>query len=749
MSTTQTDGAGEQETTRVTYDDRTSRGFVWATVGWGITGMLVGVWLALMMAWPAANVGAEFSFGRLRPVHTSVVIFAFAGNAIFAAVYYSTQRLLNTRMYSDAMSWFHLIGWQLIIAATGVSYVLGYTQTHEYAEMIWPIDIAITVVWVVFAANFFLTIKQRREEHIYVAIWFYIASIVTIALLHIFNNLALPVNFLKSYPVFSGIQDAMIQWWYGHNAVAFVLTTPYLGLMYYFLPKAAERPVYSYKLSILHFWTLVFIYIWAGPHHLHYTALPEWAATVGMVFSVMLWMPSWGGMLNGLLTLRGAWHKLRDSAVLKFFVVGVTFYGMATFEGPLLSVKSVNSLSHYTDWTISHVHSGALGWNGFMTFGMIYWMLPRLWDTDLWSKKLAELHFWVGTLGILLYIVAMYSAGITQGLMWRAFDETGTLMYPDFMTTVTEIMPMYWVRMVGGLMYLAGMIMLAINMVMTVLGGPSDLEDETEEVPVPTWRETDDDWGEVNRYDDALHRLSEKAKQGWHRMLEGWPLVFTILTVVAVVIGSVVEIVPTLMVDNRVSKVGTVEPYTPLELKGRDIYISEGCVGCHSQMVRRMQSDVERYGAYNRPGEEVYERPFLWGSKRTGPDLAREGGKRSHYWHVRHMRDPTSTSPNSIMPPYPWLLENEMDLSELDDKLATLSMLGDPYSKTEIDNAQEIAREEANKIADEIVEQGGPEGLEDKQIVALIAYLQSLGTEVKRAPELEASEVGDDSGGSE
>jgi cytochrome c oxidase cbb3-type subunit I/II len=743
------ESSADAGTTTVTYDDQTSRGFVWATVGWGIAGMLVGVWLALMMVWPPANLGEWFTFGRMRPVHTSVVIFAFAGNAIFAAVYYSTQRLLNTRMYSDAMSWFHLIGWQLIIAATGVSYVLGYTQTHEYAEMIWPIDIAITVVWVVFAANFFLTINERREEHIYVAIWFYIASIVTIALLHIFNNLVVPVNLVKSYPVFSGIQDAMIQWWYGHNAVAFVLTTPYLGLMYYFLPKAAERPVYSYRLSILHFWTLVFIYIWAGPHHLHYTSLPEWAATVGMVFSIMLWMPSWGGMLNGLLTLRGAWHKLRDSAVLKFFVVGVTFYGMATFEGPLLSVKAVNSLSHYTDWTIAHVHSGALGWNGFMTFGMIYWLLPRLWDTDLWSKRLAELHFWVGTLGILLYIVAMYSAGITQGLMWRAFNDTGQLMYPDFITTVERILPMYWVRVVGGTLYLAGMLMLGLNMVMTVLGGPDELPDETEEVPKPTWREADDeqDWSEVRRYDDALNRLSAKLEAGWHRLLEGWPLVFTILTTVAVLVGSVVEIIPTLLVDNRVSEVGTVEPYTPLELKGRDIYIKEGCVGCHSQMVRRMQSDVERYGAYNRPGEEIYERPFLWGSKRTGPDLAREGGKRTHRWHLRHMRDPDDMTKGSVMPPYPWLETNEMDLSELDDKLATLTMLGDPYSKQEINNAQEIARRQADKIASEIVDQGGPKDLDDKQIVALIAYLQSLGTEVERAPELEAADVGDDDGG--
>ena len=725
---------------KVTYDDRITRWFVVATVFWGFVGMGVGVWIATQLAWYPANVGEYFTFGRLRPVHTGAVIFAFAGNAIFAAVYYSSQRLLKTRMFSDAMSWFHFWGWQLIILATAASYVLGYTQTREYAEMIWPIDIAITIVWVVFAANFFLTIRDRREQHIYVGIWFYIASIIAIAVLHIFNNLVVPVDFFKSYPLFSGVQDALIQWWYGHNAVAFVLTTPFLGLMYYFLPKAANRPVFSYRLSILHFWTLVFIYIWAGPHHLHYTALPEWATTLGMIFSVMLWMPSWGGMLNGLLTLRGAWHKLRDSAVLKFFVVGVTFYGMSTFEGPLLSVKSVNSLSHYTDWTIGHVHNGALGWNGFMTFGMIYWLLPRLWKTDLWSKKLANTHFWIGTIGILMYIIAMYSAGITQGLMWRAFDETGMLKHPDFMETVVEILPMYWVRMVGGSLYLLGLITLIVNMIMTIASSPDELADPTEEVPVPAWREKQAaDWSEVDTYDAALFRLQETFKKGWHRVLEGWPLVFTILTTIAVLIGGVVEIVPTLLVDNKVSKLSTVEPYTPLELKGRDIYIKEGCVNCHSQMVRPMRQELERYGKYNKPGEEVYERPFLWGSKRTGPDLARVGGKYPHLWHVKHMRNPRETSRDSIMPSYPHLLENELDLSQIDEKLQTLTMLGTPYSMSQIESASKLAEEQAETIAAEIENQGGPAGLENKQIVALIAYLQDLGRDVKQAAEKDAN----------
>jgi cbb3-type cytochrome c oxidase subunit I len=473
-------GSGHRERSNIdifTYDEKIVRYFVYATVLWGFIGMAVGALIALQMAWPAANIGEYLTFGRLRPLHTNAVIFAFAGNSIFAAIYYSTQRLCKARMYSDWMSSFHFWGWQAIIVSAAVTLPLGYTTSKEYAELEWPIDIAIAVVWIVFAVNFFGTLYKRREKHLYVALWFYIATIVTVAVLHVGNSLALPAGVLKSYPIYAGVQDALVQWWYGHNAVAFFLTTPFLGLMYYFMPKAAERPVFSYRLSIVHFWSLVFIYIWAGPHHLQYTSLPEWAGTLGMLFSVMLWMPSWGGMINGLFTLRGAWHKLRDSVVLKMFVIGITFYGMSTFEGPLLSIKSVNALSHYTDWTIGHVHSGALGWNGFMTFGMIYWLLPRLWRTEIWSPKLANAHFWTGTIGILLYVLAMYNSGITQGLMWRAFDEAGNLMYPEFIETVVQVIPMYWVRLIGGLLYLGGVGLMMINMYMTIRSAPDELPD--------------------------------------------------------------------------------------------------------------------------------------------------------------------------------------------------------------------------------------------------------------------------------
>lgn len=720
----------------VAYDDAIVRKFVLATVGWGIVGMLVGVILALQLAFWPANQGPWLTFGRLRPLHTNAVIFAFAGNAIFAAVYYSTQRLVKARMFNDLMSKVHFWGWQAIIASAAVTLPLGLTQTHEYAELEWPIDLAITAIWVTFGANFFMTLRNRRTQHMYVALWFYIASIITVAVLHIFNNLVIPVGLFKSYSIFAGAQDALIQWWYGHNAVAFFLTTPFLGLMYYFLPKAADRPVFSYKLSIIHFWSLVFIYIWAGPHHLHYTALPEWASTLGMVFSIMLWMPSWGGMINGLLTLRGAWNKLRDDVILKFFVLGITFYGMSTFEGPMLSVKAVNSLSHYTDWTIGHVHAGALGWNGFMTFGMVYWLAPRLWKTKLYSQKLANLHFWIGTVGMVLYVVAMWSAGITQGLMWRAFDETGRLMFPDFIETVIQLMPMYWTRMIGGLMYLSGALLCAYNLFMTIKSAPKDLSDPVAKVPAATWRQTKAKQRThvPVMYDEALTALSEKTKEGTHRILEGWPLVFTILTTIAVLIGGAVEIIPMLLIKSNIPTISTVKPYTPLEIEGRDIYIREGCVSCHSQMVRPMRSEIERYGEYSKPGEGVYDHPFLWGSKRTGPDLARVGGKYPHLWHVRHMEDPRSTIKQSIMPPYPWLLSNVRDTSKTQDKVNAMAMLGVPYDTQVLGHAAEVAEKQAQEIAASIESEGGPKGLADKEIVALVAYLQRLGSDIKKLP---------------
>ncbi len=732
--------AGELE--QFSYDDQIVRMFLTATIVWGLVATLAGVIVAVLLIVPALTGGLPwFTFARLRPLHTNAAIFAFAGNAIFAAVYYSTQRLCKARMWSDTLSRLHFWGWQAIIVAAAVTLPLGITQSKEYAELEWPIDIAIAVVWLfLFGGNFLMTLLHRRERHMYVALWFYIATIVTVAVLHVFNNLVLPSGLFRSYPIYAGVQDAFMQWWYGHNAVAFFLTTPFLGLMYYFLPKAAERPVFSYRLSIIHFWSLVFIYIWAGPHHLHYTSLPEWASTLGMLFSVMLWMPSWGGMINGLLTLRGAWRKVAEDPVLKFFVVGVTFYGMATFEGPMLSVKSVNALSHYTDWTVAHVHSGALGWNGFMTFGMLYWMLPRLFQCNLWSKRLMSLHFWTGTLGILLYIIPIYAAGLMQGLMWRAIDpETGALMYPDFVETTQSITPLWWIRVAAGVLYVSGVVMLAVNAFMTWLHRPATYAEPVYSAPRLTRAYVAAEQPPRSRLEGApvlefAKKLDVWSQMVWHRRWERLPLRFTVMVTIAVVVASLFEIIPTFVIRSNIPTIASVQPYTPLELAGREIYVSEGCYNCHSQQIRPMVAETKRYGEYSKPGEFIYDRPFQWGSRRIGPDLAREGGRQSSFWHWQHFEDPGLVSEGSVMPSYKHLIETDLDFKAIGPLVQTAAKLGAPYEK-ELSEWEEMARRQAEQINADIVRQGGPANVYEKQAIALIAYVQRLGVDYfKPAP---------------
>lgn len=704
---------------KFSYDNAIVRNFAYATLIFGAVGMLAGLLAALQLVYPVFNFGTpETTFGRIRPLHTNAAIFAFVGNGIFTGVYYSLQRLLKAPMYSKTLSNIHFWGWQAIILAAAITLPLGITSAHEYAELEWPIDLAIAAIWVVFGINMFGTILKRREEHLYVAIWFYIATWITVTVLHIGNNLELPVNMWKSYPVFAGVQDALVQWWYGHNAVAFFLTTPYLGLMYYYLPKAANRPVYSYKLSIIHFWALIFIYIWAGPHHLLYTSLPDWAQSLGTVFSIMLIAPSWGGMLNGLLTLRGAWDRVRNDPILKFMVVAVTAYGMTTFEGPMLSIKSVNAISHFTDWTIGHVHVGTLGWNGFLTFGVLYWLLPRIFQTKLYSVKLANAHFWIGTLGMLFYVIPLYWAGWTQSLMWKQFTPDGFLQYGNFLETVTQILPMYMLRAVGGALYLGGFFVGVYNLIKTVRSG------------------------ELQKYEpaEAPARAKYVAHKGehWHRWIERRPVQLLIGSAIVILIGGLVEIFPMLMVDENVPKIASVKPYTPLELEGRDLYIREGCLGCHSQMVRPFRSETERYGEYSKSGEFIYDRPFLWGSKRTGPDLHRLGGKYPDSWHYNHMLDPESMSPNSIMPPYPWMIEDNLDYSQIANKISVLRKLGTPYPEGFEEEAAADLERQAAKIAESLRNDGiEGEELEKKEIVALIAYLQRLGTDIKPIPQAE------------
>ena len=693
------------------YDNKIVKMFAYATMLWGIVGMLAGLLIAVQIYLPAANFNLPFTtFGRVRPVHTNAVIFAFVGNGIFMGVYYSLQRLCKARMFSDVLGRIHFWVWQLIIVAAAVTLLAGYTSGKEYAELEWPIDIVITLVWVVFGINMFGTIIKRRESHLYVAIWFFIATWVTVAMLHIVNSFEIPFSWMKSYSFYAGVQDALVQWWYGHNAVAFFLTTPYLGLMYYFIPKVANRPVYSYRLSIVHFWALIFLYIWAGPHHLLYTALPDWAQSLGTVFSIMLIAPSWGGMLNGLFTLRGAWDKVREEPVLKFMVVAVTCYGMATFEGPMLSLKSVNAISHFTDWTIAHVHVGALGWNGFLTFGMLYWLIPKMFNTPLYSKKLATNHFWIGTIGIVLYAIPMYWAGFTQATMWKQFTEDGTLKF-QFLETVTHIIPMYITRSIGGAIYLVGALLMIYNLIKTIKAGSFIADEAAEAAPLPKV-------------------IATHGKQYWHRWIEARPIQMLIVSLVMVAIGGLIEMLPTFLIKSNIPTISSVKPYTPLELQGRDIYIREGCYLCHSQMIRPFRDEVARYGEYSKAGEFVYDHPFQWGSKRTGPDLARIGGKYPDSWHYNHMWDPRSMSPGSIMPNYTWLFDNKIDTAITPAKIRAMQTLGVPYPEgyDKLANTDLVTQAESIKAN---LKKDKLDTPADREIVALIAYLQRVGIDIK------------------
>jgi cytochrome c oxidase cbb3-type subunit I/II len=755
----------------IEFNDNIVRQFMMAAIGWGIVGMLVGVVIATQLAFWQVNFNTPWlTFGRLRPLHTNAVIFAFVANMMFAGIYHSTQRLVKARLPSGFLAGLHFWGWQAIIVAAAITLPLGLTRGKEYAELIWPINIAVALVWVIFSINFFWLLARRNERSLYVAIWFYIATIVTIPILYIVNHLQVPTSLTHGYSLFGGVQDALVQWWYGHNAVGFLLTTPILGIMYYYVPKAAERPVYSYRLSIVHFWSLVFIYIWAGPHHLLNTSLPVWLQSLGMLFSLMLWAPSWGGMLNGLLTLRGAWHKLRTDPVLKFLIAGVTFYGMSTFEGPLLSIKAMNSLSHYTDWTIGHVHSGALGWNGFIAAGMFYFLAPRLWNRKLHSVSMANMHFWLGLVGILLYVAAMWVSGVAQGLMLSATKESGTVLAnPNFIDAVTSTKALMYVRAVGGTFYLIGFFLLAYNIWRTARGAEpvnGTVEVVVEEkapgmglaggfwsapvvfsllfiVCASAWAAFEGVlagialWAMIATAMGALwHKEFKGITWGqWYEKLLENSLPFTALTVLAVLIGGVIQIIPTIIINKAENIEGVRQiPYTPLELAGRDIYVREGCYNCHSQMIRTLVGDVLRYGEYSRLGESIYDHPFQWGSKRTGPDLAREGGRYPNLWHFQHMRDPREVTPGSTMPNYPWLFTSRTDTRSLPVKIAVQRKLGVPYpepDKKVIDRA--VAEQQQAIVAD--LNNAGAEIEPEREIVALIAYLQKLGKseQVKRA----------------
>ena len=707
------------EVQQFNYDNKIVKYFIMATLIWGAVALLVGLLIALQLAFPAFNFGFEYTtYGRTRPLHTNAVIFAFIGNAMFAGVYHSLQRVLKARLFNDLLSKIHFWGWQLIIVLAALTLLSGFTTGKEYAELEWPIDILIALIWVAFGANMIGTILTRRVKHIYAAVWWYLATFLGIAVLHIVNSIELPVSLLKSYPVYAGAQDAVVQWWYGHNAVAFFLTTPWLGLMYYYLPKASNRPIYSYQLSIVHFWTLIFLYMWSGPHHLLYQALPDWVQALGVTFSIMLIAPSWGGMINGLLTLRGAWDKVRDQAELKFMVVALTAYGMATFEGPMMSLKSVNSISHFTDWTIAHTHIAGMGWNGGMIFGMLYWLVPKLFRTPLHSKKLANTHFWLATLGILLFAIPLYWAGITQWLMLREYNANGLLTYPNFLETTTQIRQLYHARILGGLLFFSGFLIFMYNMFKTILAGKL-VDNEPAEAPVLT--------------DSSARKVGETI----HRLIERKGVIFVVLVFIALAIGGAVEIIPMLKIESNIPKIAAVTPYTPLELAGRDIYVSNGCYNCHSQQVRPFRWETDRYGEYSKIGEFVYDHPFQWGSRRTGPDLARTGwvGSSTYktaIWHYNHFTKPKEINPQTIMPAYPWFTKNSVDLTMIPVKIRAMQTLGVPYEKDYDKKSVADYQEQAQKIVAELKD-AGVDVSADKEIVAMIAYLHKLGRDISPA----------------
>lgn len=752
------------EVQKFCYDNKIVKYFIYATIIWSILGLLTGVIIAALLCWPQIpewifgtddsnvnslfgsdikgliNTQGYFGFGRLRMLHTSLVVFAFVGNSIFSGIYYSIQRLLKTRIYSNLLSLIHFLGWQFIIIYTIVTFLAGINTSKEYAEHEWPIDILVVLIWIIFGINMFATIIKRRVEHLYVSIWFYIATWLGITMLYVFNNLEIPVHWdiihPKSYSLYSGVQDALIQWWYGHNAVAFFLTTPVLGLMYYFVPKTVNRPIFSYKLSIIHFWSLIFVYIWAGPHHLLYTALPNWAQALGTAFSIMLIGPSWGGMLNGLLTLRGAWYKVKQEPILKFFVIAITAYGMATFDGPLLATKTLNKIGHFTDWVIAHVHLGTLGWNGFIAFGVLYYIIPKIFKTSFFSKKLIEFHFWLGTLGIVMYIIPMYISGITQGLMLKEFNLDGTLKWRNWMQIINEIRPYFILRLIGGLLYLSGVILMFINIILTIYNKKCISNEKAEY--------------------SSLRRINKSNSTNKHSILEKMPIYLSVLAFLILSIGGIIEIIPTFLIKSNIPVITSVKPYTPLELEGRDLYIREGCNACHSQMIRPFRDEIARFSGswsakeYSKAGEFIYDRPFLWGSKRTGPDLHREGGKNPSSWHFKHIYNPRSTSPGSIMPRYPWIINNKLDDSKTLEKIKLLKNNFDGYESYNDFNKEKIKisiKRQQNLIVSQIYSESDEIKnmfnniykkenknfipLEKREIIALIAYLQRLGTDIK------------------
>ncbi len=728
------------------YDDAIVRKFLTATLLWGLVAAVSAVLVTAMLLHPRMASAAEWlSFGRLRPWATTLFLLAFAGNGIFAAIYYSTQRLCKTRMWSSLLSWLHFWTWQAIIGSAFITLPIGITQGRDYGELEWPIDLAIASVWMLFfAANFFMTLLHRRERRMYVSLWFYLAAVVAMCLVNVGTLLVFPQGPLKSDSLATGVQDALLQWWYGHNFLLFLMIVPFFGLAYYFVPKALNRPIHSYKLSIVHFWTLILVGAWVVPRHLHYTALPEWASSLGMLFGMMFALAVLAGVTNVLLTFRGEVAPLPADPANRFFLMGIIFLALSTLEEAMLSIKSVHAWVDYTEWMQAHLEVGLLGWNGMLILGMAYWLTPKLFQTGLWSTKAVSWHFWLALGGLLLCVVPGYAAGFMQSGIWRSMDDLGNLQY-DFVDSAAFVKRMWSLQLVGGLLYSVGFVVMLVNYAMTWLkrSGAYDVpvhhaESSTEEVRFVSEAEPVSVL-ETAPVLDFAKRLEICSRLNWHRKWEESPRRIGYLVALAVLLAFVVEVVPMFVfAGSNVPVIAAVKPYTPLELLGRQIYLTEGCCNCHTQMVRPLMAETKRYGEYSQSGEFIHDQPAQWGNRRIGPDLARESGKQTSFWHWRHLANPQQDEPNSVMPSYRYLLDRPVDFEKIDELVQTAHRLGVPYDR-ELNDSQEMARKQAESIAADIVSKGGTVRrgtlmTYDAQAVALIAYLQRLGADLTAPP---------------
>ncbi|MCY2986072.1 MAG: cbb3-type cytochrome c oxidase subunit I [Planctomycetota bacterium] len=739
---------------RIAYRDSVVRLFLIATVGWGVLSISLSLVANLLLSKPSlfenlrTDLQPYFTFARFNALQLNLTLFAFAANAVFVGVYYSLQRLCKVPLWSGALAFMHFIVWQVLAVALAIALMQGHTQGRAILGVAWPIEIGFAIAWILFfGLNIVMTILNRRERYLYVSLWFYMASVLTVGLLLVCNCIEVPIGDWKRVSLFAGVQDAIRQSWFTNGIASFLVTIPFLGFVYYFVPKAVDRPLFSYKLSIVHFWSIVLLTICCGSRQLHYTPIPEWSSTLGMLCGIILWMPCWAGVVNGLCTLTGSWQKVKELYALRFMIVGLVIYGFTSLESSLLSVKGLEAIVHYTDWEIAHSQAVQLGWIGFMTFGMIYWLLPRLYAMRDALSGLSQLHFWLAAVGLLLIVVPGYLGGAVQAQKWSQLSELGRLQY-SFIESLEAVLPFWWVRVFGFAVYLLGLFTLGINVLSALILGASG--NETNALPGLSRGNDDLESPAISStlVGKPVLELALKidlwSKLEWHRKLERQPVRFLLLIGSSICLLSFMQLFPILALKSPVREIASVQPYTPLELVGRDIYISQGCQNCHSQTVRPLVHESQMYGAVSEGGEFAYDRPVQWGNRRIGPDLARKGGGvQSSFWHWRHLENPPVMTPKTVMPAFSFLHESKLKFSDLGKKIAVLSELGTPYDMR-LEDGQSLeskfedqAKKQAEVIASEIIGQGGPVAhkgtlIKDTSAIALIAYIQRLGTDLSR-----------------